>query len=333
MPSSVVRRFADPDDYTAAIRASRGAELLVTGPGQFAAKLVRFDFHQLWMQRFQESLPRIGHSAVSPDRAVVMIRTRPGPGLSLNGIEMAPNGIIRLSERHAFFQRSSGPACFATMSLPVEAMVTAGAAIAGCDLMPPLDALTVIAPEAATARLQRLHEAAEHLADDSPEVIANPEAARGLEQSLLHALVDCLGTGHVHADTASQRRHATIMRRFRVVLEQNADSALYVPELCAAIGVSDRTLRTCCQEALGVSPLRYLWLRRMHLVRRALTVADPAAATVTATAAAYGFWEFGRFAVTYRALFGESPSATLRRPCDSSVPQRRAAGIPIAAVA
>jgi AraC-like DNA-binding protein len=158
-------------------------------------------------------------------------------------------------------------------------------------------------------------------------------AARGLEQSLLHALVDCLGIGHVHADTASQRRHATIMRRFRVVLEQNADSALYVPELCAAIGVSDRTLRTCCQEALGVSPLRYLWLRRMHLVRRALTVADPAAATVTATAAAHGFWEFGRFAVTYRALFGESPSATLRRPCDSSVPQRRAAGIPIAAVA
>ena len=332
MPSSVVRRFADPDDYTAAIRASRGAELLVTGPGQFAAKLVRFDFHQLWMQRFQESLPRIGHSAVSPDRAVVMIRTRPGPGLSLNGIEMAPNGIIRLSERHAFFQRSSGPACFATMSLPVEAMVTAGAAIAGCDLMPPLDALTVIAPEAprrgcnGCTKRRNIWRTTRRRSSPTRRRRADWSSRCSTRWSTASAPGTFMRTRHPSA--AMRRSCAGSASCWR-----NADSALYVPELCAAIGVSDRTLRTCCQEALGVSPLRYLWLRRMHLVRRALTVADPAAATVTATAAAYGFWEFGRFAVTYRALFGESPPRAAPPVSDSSVPQRRAAGIPIAAVA
>ena len=63
-----------------------------------------------------------------------------------------------------------------------------------------------------------------------------------------------------------------------------------------------------------MSPYRYFRLRQMNLCRRALKQADPATATVTAIATAHGFWEFGRFAVAYRALFGESPSETLRRP-------------------
>jgi len=87
-------------------------------------------------------------------------------------------------------------------------------------------------------------------------------------------------------------------------------------EICAATGVSERTLRNCCQEHLGMAPIRYLWLRRMHLARRALVKGDPAAATVTGIAMDYGFWELGRFATEYRALFGEPPSATLRRSRD-----------------
>ena len=63
-----------------------------------------------------------------------------------------------------------------------------------------------------------------------------------------------------------------------------------------------------------MSPTRYLWLRRMHLARRALRRADPVVATVTNIATNYGFWELGRFSVAYRSLFGESPSAALRRP-------------------
>jgi AraC-like DNA-binding protein len=102
------------------------------------------------------------------------------------------------------------------------------------------------------------------------------------------------------------------MRRFHAVLEANPDRALYLPELCAAIGATERTLRRCCQEQLGVGPKRYLLLRRMHLARRALRDADAAAATVTSIAASFGFWDFGRFAGAYRSLFGESPSSTLR---------------------
>jgi AraC-like DNA-binding protein len=62
-----------------------------------------------------------------------------------------------------------------------------------------------------------------------------------------------------------------------------------------------------------MGPKRYLLPRRMHLARRALRQAAPAAASVTDIATRFGFWQLGRFAVEYQSLFGESPSATLRR--------------------
>lgn len=62
-----------------------------------------------------------------------------------------------------------------------------------------------------------------------------------------------------------------------------------------------------------MAPKRYLLLRRMGLARRALRRADPDTTSVTTIGTRYGFWELGRFAVVYQALFDESPSATLSR--------------------
>ena len=118
-----------------------------------------------------------------------------------------------------------------------------------------------------------------------------------------------------HPVKAAVERHDMIVARFEAFLETNPSKPLYLTEICAGIGVAERTLRAACERHLGMGPVRYLTLRRMHLVRRALRRADASTATVTRIATDdHGFWELGRFAGAYRSIFGESPSVTLHRP-------------------
>jgi transcriptional regulator GlxA family with amidase domain len=152
------------------------------------------------------------------------------------------------------------------------------------------------------------------LAHETPDLLAVPEVLNAIESKLVHVMVRCLTEGAVLEKTTGSRRHDAIVARFEEFLEANPDRPLYLTEICAAIGVAERTLRASCEEHLGMGPIRYLTLRRMHLVRRALLSSDPSTATVTQIVTNHGFWELGRFSVAYRLFFGETPSCTLRRP-------------------
>jgi AraC-like DNA-binding protein len=195
-----------------------------------------------------------------------------------------------------------------------EDLAAASKTIIGRELVPASFAPSLTPPAAALSRLRKLHEAADHLAKTAPDILAKPEVARAMETALVEAMVFCIADRHSGDVRNVQRHRAKVMRRLEEVLTSTPDRPLYMPQLCTAVGASYTTLRDCCQEYLGMSPKRYLWLRRMHLVRRALRSADAEKTTVTEIATDYGFWELGRFAVAYRSLFGEPPSAALRRP-------------------
>ena len=63
----------------------------------------------------------------------------------------------------------------------------------------------------------------------------------------------------------------------------------------------------------GMTPVRYLKLRRLNQVHRDLRDAESGRDSVTEIASRSGFFDLGRFASEYRALFGELPSVTLGR--------------------
>ena len=96
-------------------------------------------------------------------------------------------------------------------------------------------------------------------------------------------------------------------------LDETAQSAVSIDRLISAANVSERTLRNVFYEYFGVGPIRYLQLRRLHEVRKALKAADVETKTVASILAQHGEWAFSRFADRYRKHFGESPSDTLRR--------------------
>jgi AraC-like DNA-binding protein len=199
------------------------------------------------------------------------------------------------------------------VSLTAEDLAAAGCVLVGRDIMPPVTTLRFRPSFAVMSHLSSLHTATSHLAATAPNLLANVEVARAIENELLRAMIACIVEGVAARNDLPDRGPVSVMTRFRHLLEENRDRPMYLTEICAALGVSDRTLRTRCTEYLGMTPHRYLWMRRMKLVRRALTLADPLTETVTEIATDHGFWELGRFSVAYRGLFGEAPSATLRR--------------------
>ncbi len=99
--------------------------------------------------------------------------------------------------------------------------------------------------------------------------------ARALEQDLIWALVSCLTTAEPRGYSAATCRHNKLLLRFEEALTVSPGRPLHVSEVCEVIGVSERTLRVCCLQLLGMGPGRYLRLRRLKQASMASECADP----------------------------------------------------------
>jgi AraC-like DNA-binding protein len=322
MPHSRVFSFTDPDSYQEGIRASQ-TQILTLGRGTFQAELAHIDLGRLWMQWGFDDLPRIARTTLEPGRTIItFLADAEQAAMQIGGRDMAEDNFVAYGRGSTNISRTEGPSKWCAMSFAHADLAAAGEAIAGREITGPLETYFARPPTEHLARLRTLHAQTVALARTAPERLAAPAVGRALEQELTHAMISAL------SDAAERRwlpgQHARIVNRFQEFLEAKADEPVYIAEICAAIGASERTLRTCCQEVLGVGPVRFLWLRRMYLARQDLLHADASTTTVTQIATMHGFWELGRFSVEYRALFGEPPSTSLRQ----MVPEGKPTNLP-----
>jgi AraC-like DNA-binding protein len=307
MPGSGTSTFTDPDDYEAGLRWAQ-LNLLVTSR-DFKARLTWAELHCLRLLRGQEDLPRIAYMSLEPSLVFVAFPAAADPPPIWGGVDIQSGDIVFHSPGERLHQRTRGPCVWSLIALPLKDLQDYGRALSGMPLIVPSTGRVLRPPPRDASRLRRLHAQACQLAETRPKILAHP--ARSFEQDLLPALITCL-TADAFDDKPARRHHAQIMVRFEEVLAGNRDRPQRVSEICKLIGVTDRTLQSCCAEFLGISPRRYLLLRRLKQVRTALRDADPTT-PLADLAQRHGFAELGRFAAVYRREFGEMPSATLAR--------------------
>jgi AraC-like DNA-binding protein len=111
----------------------------------------------------------------------------------------------------------------------------------------------------------------------------------------------------------TRARSTLIVRRAEAFFREHIGETISIAQLSSVAGVSERGLRNAFYNVYAVSPKRYLRRWQLHQVRRALRAPTRLGVSVTDVAMLHGFYELGRFAGEYKALFGERPSQTLRR--------------------
>ncbi|MEJ8825499.1 helix-turn-helix transcriptional regulator [Variovorax humicola] len=100
-----------------------------------------------------------------------------------------------------------------------------------------------------------------------------------------------------------------VMRRAEEYIDAHLGIALRIDSLCIAAGTSITTLERVFREVFGVTPRRYLTLRRLAGTRNDLLNGDPGE-SITEVAMRWGFFHLGRFAQEYGQLYNERPSQT-----------------------
>jgi AraC-like DNA-binding protein len=309
-----VANFSEAHAYVTAIRGVK-MEILVTGQGEFRAELTQIDLPRLRIRCGRENLARISHLRVPAGRGILFFISEPGrAAMHVGGRVLSADEIVVCAPNTTKHDWSAAACGWGFISFRTADLAVATRAIVGREL--DLAAVTrMVHPDPMQkSRLMNLLQIAGRLAGRMPDVYTRRDFARGLEQELIHAMIMCLNDGTPVVESRGAHHHSEIIGRFETVLAANQGRPLYLAEICAATGVSERTLRVCCHDHLGIGPMQYLRLRRMHLARHALLLAEPTGATVTEIATDFGFCELGRFSVEYRALFGESPSTSLHRP-------------------
>jgi len=315
MPGSRASVLGEAEDFQAALSADGVAGLLVTGSGQFRARLTQIRLDGCRLAAVEEALSRIAFVAVPAGMVLVSFSIDGGPSPVWGGIEARTGEILTLGPGQRVHARTPGRAHWGVIRVPGQQLAQYGRALNGARFVVPSVARWR-PPPAVVRQLRSLHRAAIRMAEARAGALTDLQAAHGLEQQLLHALIECLSQ-EAEEETANGRRHRDILARFEDLLV--AEPSAGIADICAALDVSQRSLRECCKEHLGMGPSRYRYLCAMQQVHRALRSGNSDTTKVSGVAARYGFRGLGRFATRYRALYGELPSATLRRASNPGV--------------
>ena len=156
------------------------------------------------------------------------------------------------------------------------------------------------------------------LVASDPGRLEQPSSQRLILEDLLPLLLEALIHGANQAGRLPRPpARIEIVKAAQCWLHDHPQQPITLADLCQQAHASRRSLIQGFRDHLGMGPMAYVKLQRLHSVRRLLLGADPDQVRIGSMAAEWGFANAGHFARDYRLLFGELPRDTL---CHRSTP-------------
>lgn len=153
-----------------------------------------------------------------------------------------------------------------------------------------------------------------NLVESRPSLLTLPGWTRLASEDLAPLLAEALthGAGRQQGLRRPPARIELVKLTQRWMVE-HPHQPITLDALCRQVHAGRRSLIQGFREHLGMGPMAFLKLRRLHGVRRQLLAADPGEIRIQDLATDWGFFNPGHFARDYRQLFGELPSVTVKR--------------------
>lgn len=258
-------------------------------PGDLRIERTTIPLPGLTLRRTRLNLGIRATGTVSEDAALVALLGDEKTDARWDG---APFGQENVASSHSRVDLlSRGPATFYTMAVEREAV--------------PCEFLSFDPPRA--KRFRRYLERLVTIADRR-----GPAAVHAASGRSVLTFLSLLCNGETSRRQPVPRRVAAVRRCEEYVLEHIGDNPT-LADLCDVAGLAARSLINAFHAVTGYSPMAYLKAQRLNAVHRELCTADHAKTRIIDVATNWGFWHMGHFTADYRAMFGETPSQTLRK--------------------
>ncbi len=201
---------------------------------------------------------------------------------------------------------------YTTVVLPVERWVEIGAAATGREIPVPTSPFAIRVPSDKAARVSGLPESLA-AASSLPLKLRKGELPAPLV-SHLSSVAELLAEAEGHSPVLHRGQQHRIRQAWLACdyIHAHLDEVITIERLCREAGASRRQLEYAFRSVFGVAPHEFVELARLNECRRRLRSAREGGSSITRIAMEAGFTHLSRFAGSYRRLFGELPSETLR---------------------
>lgn len=131
-------------------------------------------------------------------------------------------------------------------------------------------------------------------------------------ETLLHEFAEEMKDHPESKQDKDSIRHYAIFAASDRMLRGREYQEFRTQDFAQRVDVSERLVREAFKQMAGMTPQKYMLVRRLNEAHRRLLHAVDGSTSVSKVASDLGFTELGRFSQYYRQLFQTKPSETLR---------------------